>query len=807
MAGRPSTQTLVAVNKAMEDAVEEMENTTWEHLRQGLGVGNPFVSQIIRVRGSLSGTYEKSRIILPLYFKNIDKAMSISLLRKNVRSNFYETDYMAFLEDVRLLATNAEKYNGTADVVTNAAWDLYKIAENYDPYKTTTRRSVSLTNSKSSAAAGSSGALPPQRRKKSTKDRHTGASDLANNKKRSVNLEKKSLSRKEAVKKLEGLAIRALQIARNTTAANTENENQPNTSDERFIDNIVKRTGSFSLDEAYATIFKTWQNAILSYTSIDFRRLDALFVAKQIKGFLRVTRLPVSGKKRDCSKRLIAYITKLQNESWKRNEVCAKSVLELFKKYNSLEVAGSGRMAFSKCLGPDATSTNRCNTLAKASVVDCNIHCSFCDSKSIRLGQVARSRDLSPIFSARGMMCKPQIISSADTIAATFKFDDKTLPLTSMVESSRNYVDRSTFETVSKGKDFGSRFQVWIRLFPVLMGNEHSNLIDVQRAWENKNRCLHENFLFSVNEKTIYARELSANNNASHSQLAKTITHNNGDIDISSDINLGEGNIIKVALIVPHQASTFNHKKYICSVDLIEKVTLDKIKESVKKLSFLEGKTWVKTYFAKKSKGIEIPFVNMSLKCPLSTGRLVCPVRTVTCKHLQCFDLETFWNYSVMMSQANKSAKCPICKAPASVGDVQICGYTEEVLSVASTKDVENAVIFPDGRYRIDIKGADKNSKKRKRNLGVDKDGVDKDGCSSTNTENNAITNTVILLSSDDEEDSDKCSGSEHPHDDKDRFMPNSANECLSNNGLQVDSTSVGISRTGSSYDDAIVLD
>ena len=54
-------------------AVEEMENTTWEHLRQGLGVGNPFVSQIIRVRGSLSGTYEKSRIILPLYFKNIDK--------------------------------------------------------------------------------------------------------------------------------------------------------------------------------------------------------------------------------------------------------------------------------------------------------------------------------------------------------------------------------------------------------------------------------------------------------------------------------------------------------------------------------------------------------------------------------------------------------------------------------------------------------------------------------------------------------------------------------------------------------------
>ena len=86
-------------------------------------------------------------------------------------------------------------------------------------------------------------------------------------------MEKKALSRKDAIKKLEGLAIRALQIARNTTAANTENENQPNTSNERFIENVVKRTPSFSLDEAYATILKTWQNAILSYTSIDPGRL------------------------------------------------------------------------------------------------------------------------------------------------------------------------------------------------------------------------------------------------------------------------------------------------------------------------------------------------------------------------------------------------------------------------------------------------------------------------------------------------------------------------------------------------------
>ena len=149
-------------------------------------------------------------------------------------------------------------------------------------------------------------------------------------------------------------------------------------------------------------------------------------------------------------------------------------------------------------------------------------------------------------------MCKPQIISNVDTIAATFKFDRRSLPVSSrnlsvtpMVNSNQenqNYVDRSTFETVSKVKEFGSRFQVWIRLFPVLIGNEYSNVIDVQRTWENKHRCLHEQFLISINEKTIYARGSSATNNTSHNPLAKTITHKNGDIDISSDIKLSEGN-------------------------------------------------------------------------------------------------------------------------------------------------------------------------------------------------------------------------------------------------------------------------
>ena len=159
----------------MESAVEEWK-TRREHLRQAWGWESVHQSNNQSQRVAFRNI-EKSRIILPLYFKSIDKAMSISLLQKNVRSNLYETDYIAFLEDVRLLATNAEKYNGIADVVTNAAWELYKIAEKYHPYKiangilsgAATRRPVCPSKHKSSAGAGSSGALPLHHGKKAQK--------------------------------------------------------------------------------------------------------------------------------------------------------------------------------------------------------------------------------------------------------------------------------------------------------------------------------------------------------------------------------------------------------------------------------------------------------------------------------------------------------------------------------------------------------------------------------------------------------------------------------------------------------------
>ena len=70
-------------------------------------------------------------------------------------------------------------------------------------------------------------------------------------------------------------------------------------------------------------------------------------------------------------------------------------------------------------------------------------------------------------------------------------------------------------------------------------------------------------------------------------------------------------------------------------MELIEKVTLDKIGECKKLI--LEGETWVKTYFAKKSKGIEIPFVNMSLM-PIKHSQTRMPYKNC---YMQAFDVLT----------------------------------------------------------------------------------------------------------------------------------------------------------------------
>ena len=56
--------------------------------------------------------------------------------------------------------------------------------------------------------------------------------------------------------------------------------------------------------------------------------------------------------------------------------------------------------------------------------------------------------------------------------------------------------------------------------------------------------------------------------------------------------------------------------------------------------------------------GVEQTAIRVDLKCPITRQRIRLPVRGSDCKHIQCFDLESF----LRMNCDRPSWCCPVCK-------------------------------------------------------------------------------------------------------------------------------------------------
>ena len=55
--------------------------------------------------------------------------------------------------------------------------------------------------------------------------------------------------------------------------------------------------------------------------------------------------------------------------------------------------------------------------------------------------------------------------------------------------------------------------------------------------------------------------------------------------------------------------------------------------------------------------GVEQTAVRVVLKCPITRQRLRLPARGCECRHIQCFDLESF----LQMNCDRPSWRCPVC--------------------------------------------------------------------------------------------------------------------------------------------------
>ena len=68
---------------------------------------------------------------------------------------------------------------------------------------------------------------------------------------------------------------------------------------------------------------------------------------------------------------------------------------------------------------------------------------------------------------------------------------------------------------------------------------------------------------------------------------------------------------------------------------------------------------------------VEQTAITVSLKCPISFRRMALPARGAECKHILCFDLETY----LVINAERAQWKCPICSLPALLETLEVDQY------------------------------------------------------------------------------------------------------------------------------------
>ncbi|KAG5357364.1 E3 SUMO-protein ligase pli1 [Yarrowia sp. C11] len=88
--------------------------------------------------------------------------------------------------------------------------------------------------------------------------------------------------------------------------------------------------------------------------------------------------------------------------------------------------------------------------------------------------------------------------------------------------------------------------------------------------------------------------------------------------------------------------------------------------------------------------------IPLKLRCPVSFSRMETPVRSVFCKHVQCFDGRSF----LQMQHQALQWRCPVCDDPMSYASLAVDDFMSEILSQAP-ESVDNVSLLKDGSYII----------------------------------------------------------------------------------------------------------
>uniref|UniRef100_A0A3Q2X7I1 Zinc finger MIZ-type containing 2 n=1 Tax=Haplochromis burtoni TaxID=8153 RepID=A0A3Q2X7I1_HAPBU len=89
--------------------------------------------------------------------------------------------------------------------------------------------------------------------------------------------------------------------------------------------------------------------------------------------------------------------------------------------------------------------------------------------------------------------------------------------------------------------------------------------------------------------------------------------------------------------------------------------------------------------------GVEQTAIRVSLKCPITFRRIQLPARGHDCRHIQCFDLESY----LQLNCERGTWRCPVCNKTALLEGLEVDQYMLGILIYVQNSEYEEITIDP----------------------------------------------------------------------------------------------------------------
>lgn len=154
----------------------------------------------------------------------------------------------------------------------------------------------------------------------------------------------------------------------------------------------------------------------------------------------------------------------------------------------------------------------------------------------------------------------------------------------------------------------------------------------------------------------------------------------------------------------------------------------------------------------------------VSLMDPIVFSRIKIPIRSLKCKHVQCFDAEMFYT----MMEQTPTWLCPVCNVKINNADILIDEYFESILKAAPST-IDNVIVESDGKWHDERYECGTSVQKKQASMSITS--IESGGRAGS-TRNGAVDSindfrhkrTVTVLDLESEDDQDLRISSSHSH-------------------------------------------